>query len=182
MVDVQYNGMSLNMYQIVLRFKLNLRLNMNYVLKLHQRFSKLPFGKHIFSHIVARIAPYFLTINPKVEELRPNYIKVSMRKRPAVHNHIKTVHAIAACNLCEFAAGTIMEASIPKHKRWIPMGMQVSYLKKANTDLEAICDLNNPDWDNIDHKDCEVSVLDKNGVEVVKALITMKVSDKKKKI
>jgi len=102
-----------------------------------------------------------------------------MKKRPAVHNHLKTVHAIASCNLCEFAAGICMEASIPAHRRWIPIGMQVSYLKKAKTNLTATCDLSHVDWDNCKEVICEVPVLDKDGVEVVKALITMKVSDKK---
>jgi len=152
---------------------------MNKVLALHSKFQKWPFGKTLFSYLVARMAPYFLTIKPQVIDIKKNYIKVSMRKRPAVYNHLKTVHAIASCNLCEFAAGVLMEASIPNHRRWIPVGMQVSYLKKAKTDLTAICDFGNPDWDTIDKQICEVSVKDKNDVEVVKAFIEMKVSDKK---
>lgn len=154
---------------------------MNRVLKLNKTFSKFPFGKQMFSYAVARMAPYFLTIKPTIESIRPNYIEVSMRKRPAIHNHLKTIHAIASCNLCEFAAGICMEASIPKHRRWIPTGMKVAYLKKATTNVTAICDLGTPDWNNIDHQDCFVSIRDKSGVEVVAATITMKVSDKKMK-
>ena len=118
---------------------------MNYVLKFQNQLAKLPFGRVLFSNLIARKAPYFTTINPRVEELRHNYIKVSLRKRPAVHNHLKTVHAIASCNLCEFAAGICMESSIPKHRRWIPIGMTVQYLKKAKTDLTAECDLSMTD-------------------------------------
>lgn len=130
--------------------------------------------------MAARKAPYFTTIKPSIDELRHNFISVSMKKRPAVHNHLKTVHAIASCNLCEFAAGMCMEASIPKHRRWIPTGMQVQYLKKATTNLSAECNLEDVDWDNCSQVDCEVSVKDENGVVVVHALINMKVSDKKK--
>jgi len=86
------------------------------------------------------------------------------------------------CNLCEFAGGICMEASIPNHRRWIPIGMEVAYIKKAETDLLAICDLGNPNWDNIDHQICHVSVSDKNGVEVMTADIKMKVSDRPKRI
>ena len=153
---------------------------MNRVLALNNKLSKYPFGQFIFSRILARMAPYFTTIKPYVEELKPNYIKVSMKKRKAVYNHIKTVHAIASCNLCEFAAGICMEASIPKHRRWIPIGMQVAYQHKATTDLSAICDLSAVDWNECQEVYCNVSVLDKTGLEVVKAIITMKVSDKKK--
>ena len=154
---------------------------MNRVLKLQEKFHRFPFGKRLFSMAAARMAPYFTTIKPSVEELRPNYMKSSMRKRRAVHNHLKTVHAIAMCNLCEFTAGILMEASIPKHRRWIPMGMTVAYLKKAKTDLTATCDLSAVKWETCDKVDCAVSVKDTNGVEVVTALITMKVSDKPKR-
>ncbi len=151
---------------------------MNRVLKLQEKLSKFPMGKTIFSRVVANMAPYFNTIRPRIEELRPNFIKVSMKKRRAVHNHLKTVHAIASCNLCEFAAGICMEASIPKHRRWIPVGMQVSYIKKAKTNLSATCDLSAVDWDTCEEVICDVSVRDTDNVEVVRALITMKVSDR----
>lgn len=71
-----------------------------------------------------------------------------------------------------------METSIPKHRRWIPIGMDVKYLKKAKTDLVASCSLEGTDWQNCDQVVCEVAVHDTNGVEVVHASITMKVSDK----
>lgn len=152
---------------------------MNYVLKLYEKFSSYPFGKYIFSKAVARKAPYFTSIDPRVEVIRRNYIEVSMRKRRKVHNHLKTVHAIAMCNLCEFAGGICMEASIPKHRRWIPVGMEVKYLRKAKTDLRAICDLGKPNWNTIDHQICDVKVHDRTGEVVMTAKIEMKVSDKK---
>lgn len=154
---------------------------MNYVLKLHSQFSKLPWGKTVFSKVIAKKAPYFTTIDPRVVDIKHNYIKVSMRNRPSVQNHLKTVHAIASCNLCEFAAGICMEASIPNHRRWIPTGMNVSYLQKAKTNVTAECDLSGTDWDHCDEVPCVVSVKDIQGLEVVKATIFMKVSDKKKK-
>ncbi len=154
---------------------------MNRVLALQQKMLKYPFGKILFSKAVARMAPYFTTIDPRIEELRANYLKASMRKRKSVHNHLGTVHAIAVCNLCEFTAGICMEASIPKHRRWIPAGMTVAYVKKAKTDLTAVCDLSHIDWETTEMVVCEISVRDANNEEVVKADISMKVGDKKKR-
>ncbi len=154
---------------------------MNRLLKIQAKFLKYPKGRLLFSKVAARMAPYFKTINPYIEELRHNYCKVSMKKKKSVENHLKTVHAIAMCNMCEFTAGMSMEASIPSHRRWIPQGMEVKYLKKAKTDLVAISDLGDPDWDTIGNLVCHVSVRDKNNVEVVVADIDMKVSDKPKK-
>lgn len=153
---------------------------MNRILKLQDQLKSVPFGNAIFSGILARFAPYFTTIKPKVEELRPNYMRASMKKRKAVHNHLKTVHAIAMCNLCEFTGGILMEASIPKHRRWIPVAMTVNYVAKAKTDLTAICDLSDVDWDTCSEVICNVSVRDTSDVEVMNAAITMKVSDKPK--
>ena len=154
---------------------------MNRILKLQDQLKSVPFGNSIFSGILARFAPYFTTIKPKVVELRPNYMKASMKKRKAVHNHLKTVHAIAMCNLCEFTGGILMEASIPQHRRWIPVAMTVNYVKKAMTDLTATCDLSHVDWETCDEVICNVSVRDTSDVGVMNAAITMKVSDKPKK-
>jgi len=127
---------------------------MNRLLALQSKLTKLPFGRTIFSKAVARMAPYFTTINPRIDYLEHNKIKVSMRKRHAVHNHINTVHAIACCNLCEFAAGLCIEASIPTHRRWIPIGMEVAYVKKADNHLVATCDLSGTDWENCTEVPC----------------------------
>jgi Domain of unknown function (DUF4442) len=40
--------------------------------------------------------------------------------------------------MAELAGGTMTDATVPNTHRWIPKGMQVEYLKKANTDLVAI--------------------------------------------
>ncbi len=111
----------------------------NRVLSLWQRLSTKPFGKYIFSRIVCWKAPYFSTIRPRFEELRPGFSRVSMNNRRAVHNHIQTIHAIALCNLAEIGAGTMMEASLSSNMRWLPKGMNVRYLKKAETDVEVVC-------------------------------------------
>ena len=62
---------------------------------------------------------------------------VSMKQRWGVQNHIKTVHAIAVCNLVEMSMGLVAESTIPSHLRWLPMGMDVAYKKKATGQLTA---------------------------------------------
>lgn len=105
---------------------------------------------------------------------------VSMKNRRRVRNHIGTVHAIAMCNLCELAAGTMTDASVPAGMRWIPKGMQVEYLNKATTDLVATAQLPGPI---IPGDAFELPVVtevrDSAGVIVLKATITMWVSPKK---
>ena len=154
---------------------------MNRLLSLQEKCLKLPFGKSIFSFAVAQNAPYFTTIRPKIHQLQPNFCKISMRKRRRVLNHIKTVHAIAMCNLCELTAGLCTEVSLPKKYRWIPVGMKVAYVKKATTDLTATCEFKDVAWDQINEVFCFVSVKDTNNVEVMNATIEMRISLKKQK-
>jgi len=110
---------------------------MSQALSMWNRLRDKPLGKWLFSQVICWKAPYFGTIAPRFEELRPGYARVSMKKRRAVQNHIGTVHAIAACNLAELGAGTMMEASLPVSMRWLPKGMNVRYLQKCLTDLSA---------------------------------------------
>lgn len=112
--------------------------------QLFQRAKRLPFGDRIFSRMVTLRAPYFATIRPRFLRLESGHCEVAMRNRRAVHNHLGTVNAIAMCALCEVAAGTMMESSVPRGLRWIPRGMTVRYLKKADTDLTCTVTLPGP--------------------------------------
>ncbi len=146
------------------------------ILATYQKMSRYPGGRALFTKVVCMRAPYFSSIAPRVEHLERGRCEVTVKKHRAVHNHIGTVHAIACCNMCEMACGVMIEASLPKHLRWIPKGMTVQYLKKAGTDLRAVCQLDG-DFavgDNV----IPVSVLDTAGVEVVHADINMYVSER----
>ena len=150
------------------------------VLAAWQRLEGKPFGKTLFSRAICFKAPYFGTISPRFVELRPGFARVAMRKRRAVQNHIGTVHAIAMCNLAEIAAGTLTEASIPASMRWLPKGMTVEYLKKAETDVEAIATLPHVDEGGGRDVPATVEIKDSGGVVVCRAVITMWVSPRKK--
>lgn len=145
-----------------------------------RRLERKPLGKALFSRAICFKAPYFATISPRFEELRPNYVRVSMKKRRSVTNHIGTVHAIAMCNLAELAAGTMTEISIPPSMRWLPKGMTVEYVKKASTGVQAIATL--PEVAEGAGRDvpATVEIRDEAGEVVCRATITMWVSPRKK--
>lgn len=85
---------------------------MNQALSIWNKLQNKPLGKWLFSKVICWKAPYFSTIAPRFEELRPGYARVSMKKCRAVHNHIGTVHAIAAGNLAE-KTRTAISSSMP---------------------------------------------------------------------
>jgi acyl-coenzyme A thioesterase PaaI-like protein len=119
---------------------------MSQVLTLWNRTSPLPAGKRVFSLLFAQKAPYFATIRPRFTEIRPNRAELVIRKRRGVHNHLKTVHAIALCNGLEAAMGALAEATVPGDKRWIPKGMEVSYTAKATSDITCIAETDAGQW------------------------------------
>ncbi|MFQ5610426.1 MAG: hotdog fold domain-containing protein [Woeseiaceae bacterium] len=142
--------------------------------------SRWPAGQWLFSRAVCFKAPYFASIRPQFVELRPGYSVVTMRKRRRVRNHIGTVHAIAMCNLAEIAAGTVTEVSMPPHFRWIPKGMTVRYLAKAQTDLKAVAVIDPmPSFENAEDVPVRVTVTDTSDQVVFSANITMYISPRR---
>lgn len=144
------------------------------------RLDSWPLGKWLFTRIVCWKAPYFGSIRPRITELRPGYGEVRIRKRRAVLNHIGTVHAIAMCNMAELAAGTMTDATIPPTHRWIPKGMSVEYLGKAQSDLRAVAVIDPiPEFGAAMEMPVDVSVADDSDQIVFRAVITMWVSPRK---
>jgi len=152
----------------------------NSTLSIWQRLSAKPAGKWLFSRVVCWKAPYFGSIRPAFVELRPGYGEVHMKKRRAVLNHIGTVHAIAMCNVAELAAGTMTDVTIPASHRWIPKGMSVEYIDKAETDLKAMAVIDPiPEFGAAAELPVTVTVVDANNRPVFRAVITMWVSPRK---
>jgi acyl-coenzyme A thioesterase PaaI-like protein len=146
---------------------------------LYQRIAKLPAGKRIFSLLYSVKAPYFATVRPVVREVRPNYAELSIRNRKRVHNHIGTLHAIAVCNGLEAAMGLVAEATCPTDKRWLPRGLQVSYLAKSTTDLLCIAETDPAQWAATPGDvDIKVKAVRTDGVVVVEGVIPVYVTDK----
>lgn len=149
-------------------------------LKIWQRLEAMPGGKWAFSKLVCLKAPYFSSINPLFEELKPGLCKLGITKRRAVLNHLGTVHAIAMCNMAELAGGTMTEVTVPASHRWIPKEMTVKYLKKATSDLVATAQPEKKvDWSEAGEYRVTVDVRDLKNELVFQAQITMWVSPKK---
>jgi len=147
------------------------------ILAIWRRLARLPGGRWLFARLVCRKAPYFATIHPTVAELRPGHCEVRMGKRRAVLNHLGTVHAIAICNMAELAAGLVSDATVPVTHRWIPKGMTVEYLRKAETDLRAVAELDLlPELGAKAEVPVYVNAFDTSGESVFRATIRMWVS------
>ena len=149
------------------------------LLSLYRQVTRLPQGDLLFSRLFTLKAPYFGTVRPRFTALRPNYAELTIRKRRRVHNHLKTVHVIAICNGLEAAMGALAEATVPRDRRWIPKGMDVSYTAKAVSDITCIAETDAAAWTG-DDPDVPVRVraLREDGTAVVEGVIRLWVTDK----
>jgi acyl-coenzyme A thioesterase PaaI-like protein len=150
------------------------------ILKLWKIFGSYAMGRWLISKIVCFNAPYFSSIKPVFIKVRPGEVEITVKKRRAVHNHFKTVHAIAMCNAAELVGGVCLDVSLDDNFRWIPVGMEVKYLKMAKSNLRAVCKIEQFDWNEGQDIVMPVGVFDINGEEVFHADITMRISPKRK--
>lgn len=115
--------------------------DVNFIRASWDRLSPIPGGKLIFSKMVGRAAPYTGSIGAVVEELRSGYSKVSLRDRPSVRNHLKSIHAIALLNLAELTGNIALSYSLPDDARFIVAGMSIDYVKKSRGTIIGECRL-----------------------------------------
>lgn len=150
------------------------------MIRLWERLSRTALGRWLFARLVCWKAPYFSTIRPRFERLEAGRCELSIPMRRAVLNHIGTVHAIAMCNMAELAAGCATEATLPVSHRWIPKGMSVDYLLKADTSLRAIATVELPgDLGAAQEMAVPVRVVNTAGQLVFQATVRMWVSPKR---
>lgn len=111
----------------------------NIVRGLWDRLHQVPGGNVVFSKALGKAAPYTGTIDARVEELWSGFARVSMKDRPEVRNHLRSVHAIALLNLAEVTGNTALAYSLPDDARFIVSGMNIDYAKKARGTITGLC-------------------------------------------
>jgi acyl-coenzyme A thioesterase PaaI-like protein len=135
------------------------------------RLSPLPGGRRLFSILLGRMVPYTASIGGVVEQLDPGHVRVTLRDRRAVRNHLHSVHAIALTNLGELSTGLAVMGALPPTVRGILVGIETEYLKKARGTLEAEARCQVPEVTEAEDYVVEALIRDQEGdtVAVVRA-------------
>jgi acyl-coenzyme A thioesterase PaaI-like protein len=140
-----------------------------------QKRSPTRFGRWLFTRALCRRAPYFASLKPCFLELRPALCVVVMPRRSATGGPAGAVHSLAIANLCELAVSTVTEVTLPPGMTWQSRGMTIEYLRRAESDVTATARLDKTEWGEAQNVAVPVSAVDRNGSEVVRAVITMRV-------
>lgn len=151
---------------------------MNPALKWAPRLMKWPGIQFLLWLGIAIAAPYSANIRPRVLHFSEGHLELSMKKRRALTNHMRTVHAVAMANLIELTASGAVQASIPKTSRWIPKGMKIEYLKKARSGLRSECQFEIPDWDVDQDFPVKVDLYDAKGDKVATGEVNILIGPK----
>ena len=88
-------------------------------------------GRFLVSKIVCLKNSFFNYQACFYPDKETGLVRVKFKNRRQIQNHIKSVHAIAMCNAAELVGGVCLDVSLDARFRWIPIGMEVKYLKMA---------------------------------------------------
>ena len=111
------------------------------------RFSRLPFGRSLFSRMMGFVVPYAGSISATVLTLAPGFAEIRMADQRRVRNHLRSIHAVALTNLAEMTGNLALMSRQPASgARWIVTGFDSEYLKKARGPITACCEVEVLDW------------------------------------
>jgi uncharacterized protein (TIGR00369 family) len=145
------------------------------------RLHALPGGARLFTRIVGEAAPYTGTMGARVVELRDGYCRTVLPDRHRVRNHLRSIHAIALCNLAELTANAAMAYSLPDEARFIVAGLSIEYLKKARGDIEGEATCEVPESAERLEYAVPVTMRDRQGEVVATAVLRTLVGPKKRR-
>lgn len=113
--------------------------SVHWIRTLWDQLAPLPGGNRIFSRLLGMRIPYTGSIRAEVLRLAPGYASIQMKDRPALRNHVQSVHAIALSNLAELTGNAALAYDLPADARFIVSELTMRYLKKARGTISSRC-------------------------------------------
>ncbi|KLT72209.1 hypothetical protein PL75_09375 [Neisseria arctica] len=105
-----------------------------------RRLDKLPVSwrEMVQTRLMGRFVPFLSTAGLRFEQLSRESVRVSIRNRRAVQNHIKGVHACAMALLAETATGFAVQMNVPDDKLILLKSMNIQYVKRSVGNMHAV--------------------------------------------
>jgi acyl-coenzyme A thioesterase PaaI-like protein len=124
--------------------------------ELNEKIKSWPFSEkyrfRLISFAIGKIVPFFSTAGLKVIELEKKHVKLKIKNKKKVQNHMKSVHASAIGLLAEATSGILVAVNLPSNAKYSTLSTQAVYNSKAFGDLEAECSFSEQDIKEIESK------------------------------
>ena len=140
-----------------------------------RRCQSLPGGRRLFSFLIGWTVPYSGSIGARVLELKPGNARLQLPDRRKVRNHLRSIHAIALCNLGELTTGLALNSGLPTNTRAILVSIKTDYLKKSRGTLSSSCDCALPTDNSTQDLALVADISDASGEVVARCTATWRV-------
>lgn len=108
---------------------------------LWQQLKKLPGGAYLYGRVLSQAIPYSGTVSPQIIEVVDGKVRVALKEKRKLKNHLNSIHAMALANLAELATGMVVNFSLTDKHRAILTEFNIKYLKKARGVIEATAEV-----------------------------------------
>lgn len=95
----------------------------------------------VFTFMIGNMVKLAGTAGCRVTEINQNRCVVKLANKKKVQNHIGSVHAAGIALLAESATGYLTSLSVPDNRIQVIRSLQVTYLKRAAGDMQAVASL-----------------------------------------
>jgi len=101
------------------------------LIRLWKALNRLPGGHWLFNGLIKWRIPYTASISSRIISFEPGHVRIELKDRRKIRNHLNSIHALALANLGEFSSGLSLLTSLSSNVRGIPINISTDYFKKA---------------------------------------------------
>lgn len=139
-----------------------------------QKINRLPQSlvPSLTTFVMGRFVPFINTSGLQFETLTREEVRVSIRNKRKVQNHIRGVHACVMALLAETASGFVFGMNTPDDKLMLLKSMHIDYTKRSVGNMYAIATLDENNAQQIQQEErgnmlVPVHVYDESGEEPI---------------
>lgn len=112
----------------------------------------------------------------RFEELRPGLCRAAIDAHRRVRTADGSIDPLAVGALAQLTATMVVEVSAPESMQWWPRGLTIEHLRRAESTVIALARLDKTEWSEGSLVGVPVTVRDRTGSEVARAVISFAVA------